>query len=416
MKARTHWKRIKAEAGFTLVELIVVIAILGILGGVGGVSYNGYVQKANQAADNILLDSVNSAFAAACLTDHKDAVNLPDDEVSVAKNLVVSEDGLGSLKPTSSDAINAAFEKYTEDFKNSPWKYYSLLTYSNGVYQGSDKKLKIGDDGSYQVSDGKGNTITVSAAARDNLKNSTYGKTIGIEGLASNVSDLVGIASDVLNNVNSIQNWSGMNELAQALGFNSAADMNQDQIANAVVLYTAQALAGIDSLDISYGAGADDYDNWSDQAWELIDCGQIQIMNCLPDTLSDNEKLAVQAAMNYAISTAYANSEYGQNSEITVNGEKMSVYDYYTSQTEELKNSDGGMAAVAAIGRMNTEIMYSDSWEDYLLSGTATQDINAFMSTMNALSDNVGNIDGQTYANEGVSGDYMSEVLALLFK
>ena len=61
--------------GFTLVELIVVIAILAILAGVAVPAYNGYIKKANRAADEQLLAAVNKAFAAACAVERVDHYN-----------------------------------------------------------------------------------------------------------------------------------------------------------------------------------------------------------------------------------------------------------------------------------------------------------------------------------------------------
>ena len=51
-----------SEKGFTLIELIVVIAIIGILAAIGAVAYSGYIESANQAADEQLLYDVSYAI------------------------------------------------------------------------------------------------------------------------------------------------------------------------------------------------------------------------------------------------------------------------------------------------------------------------------------------------------------------
>ena len=66
LSERTKQTMKKGTAGFTLVELIVVIAILAILAGIAIPAYSGYIAKAQEAADLLVLDSVKTAatFAA----------------------------------------------------------------------------------------------------------------------------------------------------------------------------------------------------------------------------------------------------------------------------------------------------------------------------------------------------------------
>ena len=102
-------KHLKAAAGFTLVELIVVIAILGILAGVAVPVYSGYVKKANLAADQTLVDSINTAFASACIENGVD-IN------SVASATLVIDDETKTVDVDASTLVNddvkAAFGRY----------------------------------------------------------------------------------------------------------------------------------------------------------------------------------------------------------------------------------------------------------------------------------------------------------------
>ena len=79
------------DAGFTLVELIVVIAILAILAGVAVPVYGGYVKKAEKAGDMQLLGAVNTAFAAACLSEGIATNTVKNATIVIAKEAKTSE-------------------------------------------------------------------------------------------------------------------------------------------------------------------------------------------------------------------------------------------------------------------------------------------------------------------------------------
>ena len=84
----------RSSGGFTLVELVIVIAVLAILAGVSIPVYNNYIEKSNMAADQVLLDAVNRAFASACVENHYDSLDVAAASVKVDNQYVT---GLGDI-------------------------------------------------------------------------------------------------------------------------------------------------------------------------------------------------------------------------------------------------------------------------------------------------------------------------------
>lgn len=126
-------KFFKKTEGFTLVELIVVIAILGVLAGVGTVGYSGYIKKANQAADRQLINTINSAYAVACLQEGVDASSTTASAAISGKKL----DG-GSITVTApaakADDIEANFVQYFAENADAEFKVTEALYFANGAF------------------------------------------------------------------------------------------------------------------------------------------------------------------------------------------------------------------------------------------------------------------------------------------
>ena len=141
-KTMKNWR---AQAGFTLVELIVVIAILAILGGVAVPAYSGYVEKANKQADISLISEIEHALALAYYSG-----TIPAGEQGCVI-LSVGENPSGfSADSNVEKALLAAFGTgYAEQLqlKYDGWKggVASVYTsFSNSSFKGNEDML-MGD-------------------------------------------------------------------------------------------------------------------------------------------------------------------------------------------------------------------------------------------------------------------------------
>ena len=157
----------RKKRGFTIVELVIVIAVIGILSAVLIPIFSGLVEKANLAADNVLVDSINKQLKIAevedgknttmydALLDAKEAGYLVGKINARSKNTLVWDQEADRFALLDSENQVIAGESRNANKKVKLWKIYSevptLASQEYSIYySGSDviesQKVKVGFD------------------------------------------------------------------------------------------------------------------------------------------------------------------------------------------------------------------------------------------------------------------------------
>ncbi len=405
-------KKAANHEGFTLVELIVVIAILGILAGIAIPVYSGYIKKANQAADNMLLSAVNTAFAAACIENDPARQGLPD-----TASAEITDGKLTKVTPYGEVATDS-FWTYFGDNKNTAFKVYTTLQYDkergfygDGSGDGSGTSnststlsngwsMTITNDGTtttYTITKEDGTVLTYTASNADvaNVTASTFGDghmTMGE--LTTDVSTVVGAATKALGgNTDTLRNILGEDTLT-ALGLGE--DATADQLGNALVLMVAQN-TNQDTANAIMAAATEGEE--------------------LEVDLNDMGGALSKIAAMYGMVTGYANSEIGSSRTITVDGETMTVKDYYAQASQGLSNASSGSNGIGLVMNMMNNIMAdTEGTAAYMSSGQAEKDLAGYISAMAVIAGNADTlVNGSDVLNNGFSDNDLISILDGIF-
>ena len=267
-------KLLKKTEGFTLVELIVVIAILGILAGVGTVGYSGYIKKANEAADELLLSSLNTAFAAACVENGVSTTQLTGTPVLEWTDQRVT--GVTMYK-------EAFLDYYDED---AEFKVYTNLSYNRLL-----GKFEVLAGGMVEVAY-KGGTLRLSESDMEAFVNSGLGD-LGVVYLLGEMDNVVSYASDYEGLLDKVRTEGDFKDICKMFNANyDGSAAYKDLEMQALVLYTAEQYKNLNADELyntivnKPGAYITNYDK-------------------------DGDDFAANAAM-YSLVLVYANSDEGK--------------------------------------------------------------------------------------------------------
>lgn len=360
-----------ANEGFTLVELIVVIAILAILAGVAVPAYSGYIEKAERAADDQLLGTLNTAFAAACAFNGESNYGRNDNPSITINAGAVESHALN----TANDAINLSFAEFFEGgtFKSVTGLVYmpgsgafvrgGTMTFSFGGQQitlnVSDVAILSGDNafsdrGSAALLGDVG--VLETYLAKGQIGAGILDEVRGSTDFRMAVGGYLGVKREEYANDDAY-----LAAVGQKMG--EMATTNANVVDNALIMYAASQAANATQAQI-------------DKLFTGSVTGNIAVVK---DGVRDNEATMANAALAYGMYTAYM-QRYP-------NGDAQGNKDF-------------------------VNVITSDEFESYYATDDAKADLKAYMAAMNMVSDNTSNseVTGSILAN-GIVGNTELEQL-----
>ena len=408
------------KKGFTLVELIVVIAILAILAAVAYPVYTGYIAKANEAADQVLLGAVNESFRSA-LIDAGVHSGKPDNAMV---SFAAGSKKIGNVQYLSNgvtDDLTETFMRYFEGNEESEFKVIEELGYNKltGCFYGSyttkaGQKILLGEYNSLTrgetdiygntewtwEKDGKKYTIKTN---EDEIQafNNSFGKNISIDELMDEVNNIAGSAATAVKGITP----AFYDMLKDALnpylnGIDEAAPNYNQALSNALVLGTANYLSKYSPEEL----------------YEAAISGNFSVK---AGTGSMNDMVLGTAggmAFKYTVLTGYANSPEGRTSTIQDpdTGEEKTVQKYLQDVTDKLAGVSSGTEALDMINKMNETIIATSEYKDYM-AANGEADMAGLLAAMNSINNNSAAMVQSGVVESGFGDDSVKELLSAIF-
>ena len=370
MKLKNYWKRFWTldrhhAAGFTLVELIVVIAILAILAGVAIPVYSGYIKKAETAGDQQLLDTLNTAFAAACIENGTD-MNLVDSAYAT-----LNEDGTVNAvyRTAVGDVYNVAFDKYFAGNETSAFKVVTTLVFKNHMF--------VAGSGAYAGLQGIFSNSDITAFNGSIFANIGLGSLMGQVDMATQVA----LAADPNSTLGQmIWDDANMESLAGYLD----CELESDEFG-----YAMDALI-VKKVDMMIAAGADGsteeaYEALRGQATKEILANNAVLVAATNSNFDTTDFMAQLAAGNGKNTIKASMNEAGNNQEALA--QTALAYAMYTSYITK----EGGTPTNNYMDVL--DVLESDGFKSYMNTTQATTDMEGYLAAMSMMNTASGNKD-----------------------
>ena len=438
-----------SEKGFTLIELIVVIAIIGILAAIGTVAYSGYIESANQAADEQLAYDVSYAIQLGAMDEGITGINTEDEDAedngyveltSTGMNLYLyTSDGYTKIELTGSSTGAAGYYAQTlavdyDALESDAWGELVDGWLTDGVGSSwdeqvlkSDKYTKDEDSDSLKVyipsgdiyypgnSDSEEKTLSETIAA--NLTNYASSSYAGNEedlmesvesisdtfgGLVSTYATKLGLTSAeflayLTGYMDSWGNWvdeDGWNEILATYGYTN--DTLTDEAAgNLMVMLMASMLT----------------DDYAEEDGTISSSA----VETLVDTIASKSSYSIESYFDddsyadltawFGVATAYALSGYASDDYVST----------YNSTVSSLASSTANAAATSLKNLCASMAAEIDTSSEYYTSDQMTKDATAFMSLMSVLTESYSSgdysVDLSTMSWDDDTLSYLTELL-----
>lgn len=354
----------KANEGFTLVELIVVIAILAILAGVAVPAYSGYVEKTNKTADEVLMSEIEQGLIMEYYANP---------ESFVAGAVIVSSEGT-----RLDDANNAFLMKAMEDTFGSEWEE---LTLQYTEWTNKQEKVVASLHGS-SFSDGDGGVKQEMLGTVDNL-------TGTLSGLMQHPAF-------------SISNYGGFADYLNENGIDYSTD--PQKAANSIVPYLSDATVNVDRNKVKETLVTAD-------SWIVTDGEgnqKLSMTAVLGATIGNaGTNHFASLAATYATMKGFCEWADAQNA---VNGVSISeLFDNIPLDTyRDEEGHDQPVLHEPHVVQAIQQALESEGYastmvplfQQYISSGAAAKDVDAYFGVIDGIADNRGyileNLDGST--------------------